>query len=603
MKLGLSLLGEIEIYLDGHLVVNLRSEKARALLFFIVIESDTFHRRDALAELFWPEKPPGYGRNSLKQAIAILRKALNDQDLKEPILLTSSQDLHFNAGSAHWVDALEFEKIISAVHLHKHQNLETCDDCARELDQAATLYRDDFLAGFYLPDCQEFDEWMITKREYFKRMMAEVLRNLITYQEGKQEYKKASEYAVRLVALEPWSESSHRLLMRLLALGGKRSAALKQYHACVQILESELGVSPTEETISLFEQIKEWKFEDGLEKKYQTPIEQEKPISKRIKPTELATQQLKPWIMSSAILSFMVLVGLIFTAMKKGDQQALPALLLSGSITNPPNSSGAIEEDGTPTEGPTASLQNIKGEETPQRTMTVGITDSIEPGENLMTDNLGQDQYVLSPSQACLPEERLLYLEDFQDNQAQGWPEIEFHAQGWDLTQHPDSTINKVIQFPGETDSSIQLRGLTFEDSVWRIYFMPKGRPNYINFDWHINKYLDPWQMYTIGFTEGNIGIIRGPGTDPEIVLLNIEGIFLKQDVWHLLEISSYNATQEVWLDGTQLLRYVDPQPLPDGQIGLGILASEYEDSIVFFDNLSVCELSKSFVSILSQDP
>ena len=137
---------------------------------------------------------------------------------------------------------------------------------------------------------------------------------------------------------------------------------------------------------------------------------------------------------------------------------------------------------------------------------------------------------------------------------------------------------------------------------------MPKGNPNVISFDWHLNKNSENWEAYNIGFIEGeSVRIIRNsahklPEHILEVVLLDTEQK-VKQDVWHLLEISTYNTTLEVWLDGTQLLTYVDPQPLPGGQIGLGLWASEYEDSIVYFDNLSVCELSEPFVSMFSQDP
>jgi DNA-binding SARP family transcriptional activator len=69
MELTLFLLGETEVRIDGKLLKDLSAEKACALLFFLVVESHHAHRRDALAEMFWPEKPQGYGRNNLKQTL------------------------------------------------------------------------------------------------------------------------------------------------------------------------------------------------------------------------------------------------------------------------------------------------------------------------------------------------------------------------------------------------------------------------------------------------------------------------------------------------------------------------------------------------------
>jgi len=44
--------------------------------------------------------------------------------------------------------------------------------------------------------------------------------------------------------------------MQVLALGGQRSAALAQYQICCRSLAEELGVVPSEETVTLYEQIR-----------------------------------------------------------------------------------------------------------------------------------------------------------------------------------------------------------------------------------------------------------------------------------------------------------------------------------------------------------
>jgi len=535
---------------------------------------------DALAEMFWPEKPEGFGRNSLKQALATIRKALGDRDSQEPYLLANNQDVLFNIGSPHEVDVHDFENLTSTVDLHSHQSVDTCEPCAKLLEKAVEIYQDDFLAGFYLPDCQAFDEWVIIKREKYKRMVTEAIRCLISYHEGKEDVQKACELAARLVDLEPWSESSQRNLMRLLAACGKRSAALKQYHACVQILESELGVSPTPETISLYEQIQQWEFAEGPEKKPSKLIEGEEASINIVEPRLKTRRQPSRWVMGFAFASLLVLAGFIYAQWLMDNQGILP--IISESTGNP---------------SPEELTQNTTGSMTTAENDTSfgeSIPGTINPSG-------------LLASEACLPGERLVYFEDFQDNKAQGWPEIEYRAQGWDIIPHPDSQGNMVAKFPCETETGILLSDFTFDNAAWRVFFMPKGNPNVISFDWHQNAYPDKFEAYSVGFAEGSVRVIRVsahslPEHILEVVLLDIEQN-VKKDVWHLLEISSYNTTLEVWLDGTQLLTYVDPQPLPGGQIGLGLSVSEYEDSIVYYDNLAVCELSEPFAPLLPIEP
>ena len=318
MRLDLSLLGEPEMRLDGDIIENLDSEKARALLFYITVEADRPHRRAELAELFWPNKPEGYGRNSLKQALAVLRRALRDRDSEEPFLLTSNHDVHLNASSSHWVDAAEFKNAIETIDKHAHQSVDTCDACVKKLTKAANLYRGEFLAGFYLPDCQEFNEWILVNREAYQRMMSKVLRNLISYHEQRKEYKQACTYGERLITLEPWSESGHRTMMRLLAMSGKRSAALKQYHDCVEMLDIELGVTPTSETIELFKKIKEWERED-----FHSTGANDKGDDLSLKPEKNSSQSSKQWLMSSVIVAFFVLAVSSFVFLTKNNDWVL----------------------------------------------------------------------------------------------------------------------------------------------------------------------------------------------------------------------------------------------------------------------------------------
>ena len=329
MRLDLSLLGEPEMRLDGNIIENLESEKARALLFYITVEADRSHRRAELAEMFWPNRPEGFGRNNFKQALAVLRKALRDRGSEEPFLLTSNRDVHFNAGSSHRVDIAEFKNTIEAVEKHAHQSIDACVSCAKKLMKVSDLYRGDFLAGFFLPDCHEFEEWVIVNRETYQRMMSDVLRNLISYHERQKEFDQACKYGERLIALEPWSESSHRTLMRLLAMNGKRSAALKQYHDCVEMLDNELGVTPTSETIELFEQIKEWELGD-----FHPTRPNDKGENLSSKPEKIFPRSSKKWLMGSAIVVFFAVAVFSFVLLRENNDWVLTKNFENAGSTN-----------------------------------------------------------------------------------------------------------------------------------------------------------------------------------------------------------------------------------------------------------------------------
>jgi ABC-type glutathione transport system ATPase component len=67
----------------------------------------------------------------------------------------------------------------------------------------------------------------------------------------------------QLLQLEPWDESAHRKMMALLACQGQRSTAMSQYDRCCKLLRDELGVEPEEDTLRLYEQIRDGLYVDS----------------------------------------------------------------------------------------------------------------------------------------------------------------------------------------------------------------------------------------------------------------------------------------------------------------------------------------------------
>ncbi len=259
--LKISLLGPLTITVNEK-PIEVVSNYVRALLLFLVVEKHHPHRREALAEMFWPDKPEGVARNSLKQALSNLRSALEEHSAHSPFLLVARDEIQFNQSSLNWVDIEEFAEFVNNAANHPHEDALKCTTCENWLLRAAELYRGDFLADFYLPDNQDFNDWVILKREAYQRQMSDVLCQLAQIHEARGEFVGASDYCRQLAALEPWNEENHRDLMRLLALSGMRSAALRQYQICCDSLENELGVEPAEATTALYEEIKAWQPEN-----------------------------------------------------------------------------------------------------------------------------------------------------------------------------------------------------------------------------------------------------------------------------------------------------------------------------------------------------
>jgi DNA-binding SARP family transcriptional activator len=254
MRLVLSFLGPFQVTLDEQ-AAAFATDRARALLAYLAVEADRPHRRETLAGLLWPDQPEAGARRNLSQSLVRLRRAIDDYHASPPFLVITGKTVQFNADTAE-LDVACFETLVADSAAHAHADVSECPACLERLEGAVRLYRGEFLNGLFLAGSQLFEEWALLKREQLHRWALDALNTLTAYYEEQGVYDRAQRYASRQLALEPWREEAHRQLMRALALGGERGAALAQYETCRRLLADELGVEPSPETTALYQRIR-----------------------------------------------------------------------------------------------------------------------------------------------------------------------------------------------------------------------------------------------------------------------------------------------------------------------------------------------------------
>jgi DNA-binding SARP family transcriptional activator/predicted ATPase len=250
-RLSLSLLGPFQVTLDGHPVNGLKSNKVRALLAYLSVEADKPHHRETLAGLLWPDRSDRDALSNLRYTLSNLRQVIGDRTARPPFLLITRDRLQFNPTSDYQLDVKSFVQIVEAGKFDS--------TAIEQLEKAAALYQGNFLEGFYVEGSPAFEEWTLLTRERLARQASTILHALAAIHEQGCAYEQAQSYAWQQLKLEPWDESAHQQLMRLLALSGQRSAALAQYESCRTSLAEELGVEPGEETKRLYQQIRDGK--------------------------------------------------------------------------------------------------------------------------------------------------------------------------------------------------------------------------------------------------------------------------------------------------------------------------------------------------------
>lgn len=231
------LLGGLEVTSGEGQPARFATRKSALLFAALVLAGRRGHHREQLSEGFWPGRGDAQARNSLRQALADIRRwfpaggdaAIYIEGDQETVALTASPDE---------ADIWLFERKLA-------------ESGTTDLAFAADLYRGDVLAGEAIPD--GLDEWFSPYQIRYRQRALQLVERLSLAQleAGSADGAACERLAERLLASDPTAEAAHRALMRIHAVRGQENAALRQFASCRDLLKKHLGVEPEAQTQSL----------------------------------------------------------------------------------------------------------------------------------------------------------------------------------------------------------------------------------------------------------------------------------------------------------------------------------------------------------------
>ena len=125
------------------------------------------------------------------------------------------------------------------------------DDGGRDaLNEAVSLYRGHLLAEMAIPE-EAWTEWIEAQRQRLEGLALDAMVKLGEQELEAGNHEPALSAANRAIAISGLREDAHRLMMRVLAAGGRRADALKHYEDLAALLKRELTVEPDPTTRAL----------------------------------------------------------------------------------------------------------------------------------------------------------------------------------------------------------------------------------------------------------------------------------------------------------------------------------------------------------------
>jgi DNA-binding SARP family transcriptional activator len=237
--LEITLLGEQRVTVDGQPLDALQS-RTLALLGYLIVHRGAPQPRQQVAGVFWPDSTDAQARTNLRRELHQLRGALPDPDA---CLAVDSTSVTWRDDAPCALDLAAFETAAAEANARSDNN-----GFRKAAEQAARAYGGDLMPGLY-------DDWVLGERDRLRWSCVTLLDRLAVVCADKGEWQSAIHNSRRRVELEPLEESGYRRLMTLQARAGDRAAALLTYHRCASVLERELGVEPSAETVAGYQEL------------------------------------------------------------------------------------------------------------------------------------------------------------------------------------------------------------------------------------------------------------------------------------------------------------------------------------------------------------
>jgi TolB-like protein len=235
----LRVLGGLDLLSDAGAPAQDVTRQTRLMLACLGLAGTKGLTRSQLCQLFWPDRPSTQARNSLRQALAAIRKTLSGG----AAVMSLESDLEVVRLSAH-AGAIDVR-----VFRHGWQKGDRESWIA-----AANAYGGELLAGVKI--MEDIEPFVASHRRSLGNEAQVLVERLSQTENADGESLKAAQaLAERLLQYAPASEEAHRALMRVHLQHGRINGALRQFEQCRAALFRELSVEPDVETRQLLASI------------------------------------------------------------------------------------------------------------------------------------------------------------------------------------------------------------------------------------------------------------------------------------------------------------------------------------------------------------
>lgn len=226
-----------------------RREKTRQLFQLLVTHRHVPLDREQICEHLWPGAEPETASRNFKVALNALYGVLEPNRKpgdESAYILRESAVYGLRPGSDIWMDADQFEGLVRDAERLVGQNLDLALDTYKT---ALKLYE-----GEFLPDAR-YSVWPTVEREHLAVLYLQTADRFCELSLLKRDYQNVIGECQRILSQDSCWERAYRYLMSAYDGLGDHGQVARTYQRCVETLETELNVRPSDETEQLYHQL------------------------------------------------------------------------------------------------------------------------------------------------------------------------------------------------------------------------------------------------------------------------------------------------------------------------------------------------------------
>ncbi len=241
--LQINLLGKTRIVCNGELLDKQLSTKAQALVYLLIAHNGKFLSREKIMAYLWPDSTPEAARYNLRYNLWQLKKLLPQDPAGRSLVLSEKDGCSIDPHYSFQCDLLK-------VH--------SCSVHARPVDELAEikgLFCGDFMEGWYLKNCNEFNEMILYERMNCERIQVELLLSLARRYEEDGMMDDALATWKEMAQVDMDNEETAYHIVRLHIEMGNRVAAINHYKKFETGLWDNLNIAPNEALQALYREL------------------------------------------------------------------------------------------------------------------------------------------------------------------------------------------------------------------------------------------------------------------------------------------------------------------------------------------------------------